>query len=93
MYMCIRMNGGDQSSNKPKPGFVWTEDGASEKGRLQRGREVSQEMKERIIQTLKKRVTFAATWVDVEMITSSEVSQAEKEKCHIDIIYMQNQKK
>ena len=36
----------------------------------------------------KKMVTFAATWMDVEMITPSEVSQEEKDKCHIDIIYM-----
>lgn len=53
-----------------------------------RGREVSQETGRGLFRHLKKRVTFAATWVDVEMITSSEVSQAEKEKCHIDIIYM-----
>ena len=36
----------------------------------------------------KKMVIFAATWMDVEMITPSEVSQEEKDKCHIDIIYM-----
>ena len=33
-------------------------------------------------------VTFAATWMDVDMITPSEVRQEEKDKCHIDIIYM-----
>ena len=31
---------------------------------------------------------FAVTWMDLEMITLSEVSQAEKDKCHmISLIY------
>ena len=31
---------------------------------------------------------FAATWMDLEIIISSEVSQTEKDKCHI--AYMGN---
>ena len=34
---------------------------------------------------------FAATWMDLEIITLSEVSQTEKDKYHIT--YMQNLKK
>ena len=35
---------------------------------------------------------FAATWIDLEMITLSEVSQTEKDK-YYDITYMWNLKK
>ena len=37
-------------------------------------------------------VPFAATWMDLEIIILSEVSQTEKDKCH-DIPYMWNLKK
>ena len=30
----------------------------------------------------------AATWMDLEIITLSEISQTEKDKYHIDITYM-----
>ena len=35
---------------------------------------------------------FAATWVDLEIVMLSEVSQTEKDKCHNDITYMWNLK-
>ena len=35
---------------------------------------------------------FAATWMDLEIMILSEVSQTEKDKYH-DIAYMQNLKK
>ena len=35
---------------------------------------------------------FAATWIDLEIVTVSEVSQTEKDKYH-DIAYMWNVKK
>ena len=28
-------------------------------------------------------MTFAATWMNLEMVTLSEISQTEKEKCHM----------
>ena len=28
-------------------------------------------------------MAFAATWMDLEMVTLSEISQTEKEKCHM----------
>ena len=34
----------------------------------------------------KKRMTFAATWMDLEMIILSEVRQTEKDKYHISLI-------
>ena len=34
-----------------------------------------------------KIMTFAATWMDVEIITLSEVSQEEKDKYHISLIF------
>ena len=40
----------------------------------------------------KEIVPFAATWMDLEIIILSEVSQTEKDKCH-DIPYMWNLKK
>ena len=36
---------------------------------------------------------FAATWMDLEMIILSEVSQTEKDKISYDIAYMWNLKK
>ena len=35
---------------------------------------------------------FAATWMDVESVILSEVSQTEKEKYHYDILYIWNLK-
>ena len=34
-----------------------------------------------------KIMPFAATWMDVEIITLSEVSQEEKDKYHISLIF------
>ena len=36
---------------------------------------------------------FAATWMDLEIIILSEVSQTEKDKYHYDTTYMWNLKK
>ena len=36
---------------------------------------------------------FAATWVDLEIVILSEVSQTQKDKLSYDIAYMQNLKK
>ena len=38
-------------------------------------------------------IPFAATWVDTEIFTLSEVNQTEKDKCHNDITYRWNFKK
>ena len=40
-----------------------------------------------------KIMPFAATWMGLEIIMLSEVSQAEKDKYHITITYMWNLKK
>ena len=37
-------------------------------------------------------MTFAATWMDIEIIILNEVSQKEKDKYHNDIIYVWNLK-
>ena len=39
----------------------------------------------------KETMTFAATWIDLEIATLSELSQTEKEKYHM--IYVESKKK
>ena len=47
-----------------------------------------------IVQPFKKNeiMSFAATWMDTEIIILSEVGQTEKDKCHMIITYMWNLK-
>lgn len=62
---CIRDENGGGLCNT-KPGFVDRRWGFRE-GKIIEAEKSVKSDRERIIQTLKKRVTFAATWVDVEM--------------------------
>ena len=38
-------------------------------------------------------ISFASTWIDIEMIILNEVSQAEKGKYHMIFLYVESEKK